>query len=253
MSTNRSGFQCLNPLLREERRSKREELLQATKALLDPIVAATRRPKRALRGTQRITERVTPALSKYRMAKHFDVEIEDNRFAYRRRQEAIAAKQRVDCIYVIRTSVPKQELDAPATVAAYKSLYQVERDFRCLKTVDLHVRPIRRYLASRVGSHVLQCMLAYYVTWHLRRAWATLLSGADDPAAAARMRSSQAAKTTRTPGTKRHLGRRQTSDSQPMNSLKGLLRHFAKIARVTNRQKDSGIEIQTRSQTSTHH
>ncbi len=138
-------------------------------------------------------------------------------------------------------------------MAAYESLSQVEQAFRCLKTLDLHVRPIRYHLGSRVRSHVLLCMLAYYVTWHLRRAWVPLLSGEDVPAAAARMRSSPVAKAERTLGTKLNLARRQTSDGHPLNSLKGLLRHFDKIARVTNWQKDSGIEIQTRSQTSTHY
>ena len=143
---------CLNPLLRQERARKREALLRATEHELDTIVAATERQRRALRGESAIGLRVGRVLGRFKMAKHFQTTITETTFGYERKTDAIAQEARLDGIYVIRTSVPEPVLDAGATVSAYKRLAVVERAFRCLKTVDLHVRPIHHRLSERGPS-----------------------------------------------------------------------------------------------------
>ena len=165
---------CRNPLLAEARKCKREALLRSTEALLDLIVAATRRDQRRLQGQEKIALRVGKVIGKYKMAKHFDLEITEESFGYRRKPEAIAREAALDGLYIVRTSLPASELNAPGTVSAYKSLSQVERAFRSFKTVDQKVRPIFHYTPDRVRAHVLLCMLAYYVEWHMRQALAPL-------------------------------------------------------------------------------
>jgi transposase len=152
---------CMNPWLAQERARKREELLQATERELEKIAAATRREKRALRGSDQIGLRVGKVRGRFKMAKHFEIAITDTSFTYTRKDEAIAAEARLDGIYVLRTSVPEGVLGAEDTVRAYKDLAKVERAFRCLKTVDLQVRPIHHRLEARVRAHVFLCMLAY--------------------------------------------------------------------------------------------
>ena len=124
----------------------------------------------ACRGQAKIALRVGKVIGKYKMAKHFDLEITEESFGYRRKPEAIAREAALDGLYIVRTSLPESELDAPGTVSAYKSLSQVECAFRSFKTVDLKVRPIFHYTPDRVRAHVLLCMLAYYVEWHMRQA-----------------------------------------------------------------------------------
>ncbi len=153
---------CRNPLLAEERARKREELLRATEALLDPIVAATRRDKRRLQGKDRIGLRAGKVVGKYKMAKHFELDIEEDAFGYRRKPASIAAEAVLDGLYVVRTSLAETQLDAEGAVRAYKRLSAVERAFRSLKTVDLKVRPVFHRTADRVRAHVFLCMLAYY-------------------------------------------------------------------------------------------
>ena len=154
---------CFNPLLAEERARKRPELLAATEKQLEKIAAATRRPKRPLRGKQNIGVRAGKILNRYKMGKHFQLHIEDDSFSYQRKTANIEREQSLDGIYIIRTSVPKEALSSEQVVASYKSLSNVERAFRSLKSVDLHVRPIHHRLADRVRAHILLCMLAYYV------------------------------------------------------------------------------------------
>ena len=161
---------CRNPLLAEERARKREDLLRATEALLDPIAAAARREKRRLKGEDKIGVRAGKVVGKYKMAKHFDLDIEEDAFGHRRKPESIAAEAALDGLYVVRTSLPAGELDAEGAVRAYKRLSAVERAFRSLKTVDLKVRPVFHRTADRVRAHVFLCMLAYYVEWHMRAA-----------------------------------------------------------------------------------
>ena len=159
---------CRNERLATERARKREALLQATEALLAPIVAATQREKRRLKGQEKIALRVGKVIGKYKMAKHFELDITETAFTWRRNADAIAAEAALDGLYIVRTSVPATELDAEHTVRAYKGLSVVERAFRSLKTVDLKVRPICHYAASRVRAHVFPCMLAYYATMRPR-------------------------------------------------------------------------------------
>ena len=175
---------CRDPLLAEAHKRKREALLRSTEALLDPIVAATRRDQRRLQGQEKIALRVGKVIGQDKMAKHFDLEITEGSFGYRRKIEAIAREAALDGLYIVRTSLHASELDAPGTVSAYKRLSQVERAFRSCKTVDLKVRPIFHYTPDRVRAHVLLCMLAYYVEWHMRQALAPLLFDDDDRAGA---------------------------------------------------------------------
>ena len=143
---------CLNPLLQAERRRKREELLQATERELGKVAAATGRDKQPLRGKDQIGLRTGRVLNRFKVAKHFDIEITDQALRYQRREAAIAAEQRLDGVYVVRTSVGAERLGAAQAVLAYKSLARVERAFRCLKTVDLQIRPIYHRLGPRADA-----------------------------------------------------------------------------------------------------
>ena len=224
---------CLNPLLRQERARKREALLRATEHELDKIVLATQRPRRALRGQSAIGLRVGRVLGRFKMAKHFNTSITQTTFQYQRKTLAIAQEAGLDGIYVIRTSVPEPLLDAAATVSAYKRLAAVERAFRCLKTVDLHVRPIHHRLTQRVRAHVFLCMLAYYVEWHMRRAWAPLLFAEDDPENAALKRPSPVRPSVPSDSAQRKAATRRTAQGHPVHHFRGLLHHLATLTRNT--------------------
>ena len=224
---------CLNPLLRQERARKREALLRATEHELDKIVVATQRQRRTLRGESAIGLRVGRVLGRFKMAKHFQTTITQTTFGYERKTDAIAQEARLDGIYVIRTSVPEPVLDAGATVSAYKRLAAVERAFRCLKTVDLHVRPIHHRLSERVRAHVFMCMLAYYVEWHMRRAWAPLLFAEDDPQEAARRRASPVRPSVPSHSAERKATTKRTGDGHRVHHFRGLLEHLATLTRNT--------------------
>ena len=222
---------CRNPLLAEERARKREELLRATEALLDPIVAATRRDQRRLTGGEKIGLRVGKVIGTYKMAKHFDLDITDESFGYRRNLEAIAREAALDGLYIVRTSLPTGELDAQGTVRAYKSLSTVERAFRSFKTVDLKVRPVFHYAPARVRAHVLLCMLAYYVEWHMRQWLAPLLFDDDDRAGADAARASVVAPAKVSPSAQDKARRKRTAAGWPAHSFRTLLDDLATIAR----------------------
>ena len=224
---------CLNPLLADERARKREALLRATEHDLERIVRATQRRQRALRGASAIGLRVGRVLGRFKMAKHFETTITETTFSYARKSQAIAREARLDGIYVIRTSVPEPILDAAATVGAYKRLAAVERAFRCLKTVDLQVRPIHHRLSERVRAHVFVCMLAYYVEWHMRRAWAPLLFAEDDPEDAASRRASPVQPRVPSQSTERKAATRRGVHGQPVHHFRGLLDHLATLTRNT--------------------
>lgn len=166
---------CFNPLLSEERARKREDLLQATEKELEKIAAASRREKRPLRGKHSIGLRVGRLLGRFKMGKHYQIQIEEDSFRYERKANSIEREKKLDGIYVIRTNVPAESMSGSEVVHSYKQLSGVERAFRSLKTVDLHVRPIHHRLADRVRAHVFLCMLAYYVEWHMRNKLAPLL------------------------------------------------------------------------------
>ena len=224
---------CFNPLLAAERARKREDLLQATERELEKVAAATRREKRALRGKDKIGLRVGKVLGRFKMAKHFELTITDTAFTYGRKQKTIDAEAALDGIYVLRTSVPKHVLGAEDTVRAYKDLAKVERAFRCLKTVDLHVRPIHHRLVPRVRAHVFLCMLAYYVEWHMRHAWAPLLFAEDDPHGAAQRRGSPVKPARRSASTEAKALTKKTSDGETVHRFRGLLDHLATLTKNT--------------------
>jgi hypothetical protein len=229
---------CFNPLLATERARKREDLLQATERELEKVVAATRREKHALRGQDKIGLRVGKVLGRFKMAKHFTITITDTTFRYERKAAAIAAEAQLDGIYVLRTSVPKKVLGAADTVRAYKDLAKVERAFRCMKTVDLHVRPIHHRLEERVRAHVFLCMLAYYVEWHMRRAWAPLLFGEDDPQGAEARRGSPVKTAVRSRSADDKAATRKTPDGETIHRFRGLLDHLATLTKNTIQPKD---------------
>ncbi len=224
---------CFNPWLAEERARKRKDLLQATERELEKIAVATRREKRALRGQDKIGLRVGKVMGRFKMAKHFEIEITDTSFTYARKNEAITAEARLDGIYVLRTSVPESVLGAEDTVRAYKDLAKVERAFRCLKTVDLHVRPIHHRLEERVRAHVFLCMLAYYVEWHMREAWAPLLFAEDDRQGASQRRRSPVKPATRSARASQKASSKKTPEGETVHRFRGLLDYLATLTKNT--------------------
>lgn len=222
---------CRNPLLAEERARKREDLLQATEKRLDPIVAATRRRRGRLQGKDKIALRVGQAIGRYKMAKHFELEIRDDSFGYRRNEASIAREAVLDGLYVIRTSLGEAELDAPGTVRAYKRLSAVERAFRSLKTVDLKVRPVFHYTASRVRAHIFLCMLAYYVEWHMRQWLRPLLFDDEDPAGAEAARASVVAPAKVSRPAQAKAQSKRTTSGLTVHSFRTLLADLATVVK----------------------
>jgi hypothetical protein len=222
---------CRNPLLAEERARKRSELLAATERALNQIVAATQRLRNPLRGKTRIALRVGGVLGRYKMRKHFTLAIEETGFSFTRDEQSIAREAALDGIYVIRTSVPAATLGPEDAVRTYKRLAQVEQAFRSLKSVDLKVRPIHHRLEERVRAHVLLCMLAYYVEWHMRQALAPLLFDDDDPAAAEPLRPSVVAPAQRSPSAQHKALTKLTADGTPVHSFQTLISDLATLAR----------------------
>jgi transposase len=232
---------CFNPLLAEERARKRPDLLAATEKQLDKIVAATQRRQRPLRGKQNIGLRAGKILNRYKMGKHFQLRIEDDSFQYQRKTANIEREQSLDGIYVIRTSVPKEALSSQQVVASYKSLSGVERAFRSLKSVDLHVRPIHHRLPDRVRAHILLCMLAYYVEWHMRQCLAPMLFDDDDKPQAQAARRSIVAPAQRSAAAKRKAFTKQTADGLPVHSFQTLLSDLATIVKNRIQPADKNI------------
>jgi transposase len=171
---------CRNPDLAAERMRKRNDLLAATQRDLDAIKERVERKRAPLHGADKIGIAVGAVLGRHKMAKHFEIEIADDRFAFCRNEAEIAAETARDGIYVIRTNLPADAMTDPQVVASYKSLSQVERAFRSIKTVDLEIRPIYHWLEDRVRAHVLLCMLAYHVEWHMRAALGPMLYEDDE-------------------------------------------------------------------------
>jgi hypothetical protein len=224
---------CRNPALAAERARRREGLLAATERELARIAAAVARQRQPLRGAAAIGLKVGAVLDRHKMAKHFTLDIADNRFGFARKTEEIAAEAALDGIYVVRTSLPATVLDDPTTVRNYKSLSLVERAFRCLKSVDLQIRPVYHWLADRVRAHVFLCMLAYYLEWHMRQRLAPMLYDDTDKDAAEAQRASVVAKAERSPDavTKQTTGR--TEDGLPVHSFHTLLADLATLTRNT--------------------
>jgi len=231
---------CRNPLLADERARKRQELLSATEKELQKIVAATRREKRALRGKDQIGLRVGKVVNRYKMAKHFLLEIEEASFSCRRNEAKIAEEAALDGIYVLRTSVESQALSSEATVRAYKDLAKVERAFRSMKTIDLKVRPIYHWLDDRIRAHVFLCMLAYYVEWHMRERLKPILFDDHDPQEAERTRRSIVAPAQRSRAAKAKELTKRTAEDYPVHSFQTLLADLATLAK--NRVRLTGTD-----------
>jgi hypothetical protein len=224
---------CRNPDLARERRRKREALLAATERDLAALAAAVARRRRPLRGATAIGLKVGAVLNRHKMAKHFELTISDDRFGFARKTRAITAEAALDGLYVVRTSLPAATLDDVGTVRAYKSLALVERAFRCLKTVDLQIRPIYHWLADRVRAHVFLCMLAYHVEWHMRARLAPMLYDDADRAVAAAARASIVAKAPRSPAALAKQTTGRTPDGLPVHSFASLLADLATLTRNT--------------------
>ncbi len=225
---------CRNPLLAEQCARKRESLLDATEALLEPIAVATRRQRQRLTGEERIGERVGKVIDRYQMAKHFEWSIDpQGRLSYQRNAASIATEAALDGLYVVRTSLSESQLDAAATVLAYKRLSKVEQAFRSLKTVELKVRPVFHHNAGRVRAHVLLCMLAYYVEWHMRQRLRPLLFDDEDGEAAEAARLSVVAPAQRSEAARAKARTKRTTEGDPVHSFRTLLADLATITRNT--------------------
>src|SRR5882757_6292741 len=229
---------CFNPLLAEERSRNRPEFPVTTEKQLEKIAAATKRPKRPLRGKQNIGLRAGKVLNRYKMGKHFQLRIEEDSFHYERKTANIEREESLDGIYVIRTSVKQESLTGQQVVASYKSLSGVERAFRSLKTVDLHVRPIHHRLPDRVRAHILLCMLAYYVEWHMRQLLAPILFDDDDKPQAQTARTSIVAPAQRSASAKHKALTKQNSDGMKVHSFQTLLGDLATIVKSRIQPKD---------------
>jgi Transposase DDE domain len=216
---------CRNPALAAERARKRAELLAATEAALAAI--ADRVSRGTLTGAGRIGEAVGRIINKYKVGKHFHRTITDTSLTYHLDHAGIAAEAALDGIYVLRTSVPESELDAAGVVAGYKNLANLERDFRSIKTDDLDLRPIHHRLTERVEAHVLICLLACYLTWHLRKAWAPLTFTDENPP----QRNNPVAPAQRSAAAQAKASHQQRPDGTPLRSFRGLLEHLATLTR----------------------
>jgi transposase len=223
---------CRNPLLAEERTRKRQDLLAATERELAKVDAATKRKRKPLRG-QEIGLALGKGLDRYKMAKHFEITITNAGFTAARKTEQIDEEVKLDGFYVVRTSVPVDTLPAAQSVGAYKGLAHVERAFRSIKTVDILVRPIHHRLADRVRAHVLLCMLAYHLEWHMRRALAPILFDDHDRADAQAQRQSIVAPAKRSTAARNKIATKRTSDGLPVHSFHTLLADLATFTRNT--------------------
>jgi hypothetical protein len=224
---------CRNPLLAAERARKRHDLLEASQTALDAIAKAVTRKRKPLRSATKIAVAADRILARRKMAKHFTLTIADDAFAYRRNDDTIAAEAALDGIYVIRTNLPTDHLTPEQAVRSYKSLSRVEHAFRSIKTVDLQVRPIHHRLEDRVRAHVLLCMLAYYLEWHMRQPLAPILFDDHEPDAADAARLSIVTPARRSNAAKRKAAAKRTDDNLPVHSFRSLLDDLATLTRNT--------------------
>lgn len=236
---------CHNPVLEEKRQRKREQLLQATEKSLEKVSKeVARRNKKPLTAAE-IGVKVGKVLGRYKMGKHFAYTIGEGSFTWSRRVESIAQEQKLDGIYVLRTSEPAERLSTEQTVRSYKSLAEVERAFRCLKGIDLLVRPIRHRTKERVPAHIFLCVLAYYVEWHLRQAWAPLLFE-DEQRLEQRQLRDPVLPAQPSASVLRKKQSHQTADGLPLHSFSDLLKELANRARVTFALKPQNTEEKTK-------
>jgi len=228
---------CRNPVLAADRARKREDLLAATEKLLAPLIARVRAGR--LAGAAAIGIEVGKVISTYKTGKHFTVTITDTSLTVERQQDRIDAEAALDGFYVLRTPVPADQLDAPAVAAAYKNLKYVERDFRHIKSDDLDLRPVFHRLEERVRAHVLICMLACYLTWHLRRAWAPLTFTDQNPP----VPGNPVAPARRSAAAQAKASRQRDTAGRPYRSFRGLLEHLATLARNQVRFTGTAVTV----------
>jgi len=226
---------CRNPVLGRLRAHKREELLAATGRELERVQKSVKNGR--LKGKAKIGLRVGEKLGKYRMGKHFKLTIEDDKFVFKVNRESVAAEAAMDGIYVIRTSVSEEKLSVAEAVRAYKDLSKVERAFRTHKSVDLQVRPIHHHLSDRVKAHMFICMLAYYVRWHMERAWASLTFKDEEP----NQERDPVMPAERSTAATTKAQTNSLADGSPARTFKGLLEHLATITRNTCQHPATGV------------
>jgi hypothetical protein len=232
---------CHNPILEEQRQRKRQALLQATEKSLEKIRKEVARRKKKPLPAAAIGVKVGKVLGRYKMGKHFACTIGEGSFVWSRRAESITQEEKLDGIYVLRTSEAAERLSAEQTVRSYKSLAEVERAFRCLKGIDLLVRPIRHRTEDRVPAHIFLCVLAYYVEWHLRRAWAPLLFEDEERWEQRQHRDPvRSAEPSASAQRKKHS--HETADGLPVHSCQTLMAELASRARVTYALKPQTAE-----------
>jgi len=232
---------CRNPQLAKLRAHKREALLEATENNLEKVRVAVVAGR--LKGQDKIGVRVGKVVNQYKVAKHFTLHISDTAFSFQRNAERIATEAALDGLYIIRTSVPAEQMDAAECVRRYKSLAQVERAFRTLKSVDLKIRPIHHRLADRVRAHILLCMLAYYVEWHMREAWRALMF-ADEDQQAKRYRD-PVAPAKRSPAAARKAATHRLEDGTTAHSFTTLIAELSTIVRNTCCTPSSALNTAT--------
>jgi hypothetical protein len=233
---------CRNPLVAAERTRKRSELLAATERELAQI--AERVERGTLKGADQVGLAVGPAVKRYRMRKHFELQITDASFTFHRKTEQIQTEAALDGIYILRTSLTEGELQTGDVVRSYKNLEQAERAFKTFKGPELEIRPIHHHLAHRVRAHVLLCMLGYYLTWHLKQAWAPLIFKDENPPITA----DPVAKATRSTDAQRKAQTKRTTTGAPCHSYKSLLAELATLTRNTIRLPDTPASFDKLSQ-----
>lgn len=232
---------CRNPELARLRAHTRESLLQATERSLAKIKVRVDSAK--LAGQDEIGVAVGKVVNQYKVAKHFELAIADDAFTFTRKADSIAAEAALDGLYVIRTSLKAERMDAPACVRTYKSLAQVERAFRSIKTMDLKVRPIHHHLEGRVRSHIFLCMLAYYVEWHMRQAWASLMFSDEDQAA--KLTRDPVAPAKRSDAAMKKVHDRILEDGTPAHSFQTLLKTLEGVVRNTCHTPGAAQDVPT--------
>jgi transposase len=232
---------CRNTELARMRAHTRDDLLAATQRSLEKVKARVDAAK--LMGKDKIGVAVGKVVNTYKVAKHFELTITDNTFTFERLADSIAAEAALDGLYIIRTSVKAERMDAPTCVRTYKSLSEVERAFRSIKTMDLKVRPIHHHLEGRVRAHIFLCMLAYYVEWHMRQAWRELMFADEDQAA--KFSRDPVAPAKRSEAAMKKVLSRTLEDGTPAHSFETLLRELATVVRNTCRTPNSASDAPT--------
>ena len=232
---------CRNPELAKLRVHTRDDLLAATERSLEKIKVRVDAGK--LVGKDKIGVAVGKVVNQYKVAKHFELTITDDAFTFTRLADSIAAEAALDGLYIIRTSVKAERMDAPTCVRTYKSLAQVERAFRSIKTMDLKVRPIHHRLENRVRGHIFLCMLAYYVEWHMRDVWRELMFADEDQAA--KLVRDPVAQAKRSDAAMKKVLTRTLEDSSPVHSFQTLMAQLQGIVRNTCRTPGSAADVPT--------